>query len=138
MRSDLLNLGAVQKGLAAALVMAAFLGGVGLLGVMVSGEKEFYGETFINGVILVSLFCGGVVAGAKANAGGWRHGTFTGVSGGLITLVVMLALLPELFTWFEMVTRILAVSAAGAAGGIVGVNLPPLPRRDRQKQRYYG
>lgn len=138
MRSGLLAPGAVQKGLAAALVMAGFLFTLGLVGVMSSGGKEFYGETFINWVILISLFCGGIVAGAEANSGGWRHGMITGMSGGLVLLVAALALLPGLFTWYEAGLRLLLVSAAGAAGGVTGVNLPSMPRRGRQKQRYYG
>lgn len=133
-----LDLRSIQKGLAAAAVMAAVLLGVGLMYVMTSGEKDFYGETYINGVILFSFFCGSVTAGAKASVKGWQHGIVTGAAGNLAIMAVSLVLLPELAAWEEAVTGFLTSSAAGAAGGVIGVNLPPLPQRRRQRQRYFG
>ncbi|MFZ5639125.1 MAG: TIGR04086 family membrane protein [Bacillota bacterium] len=138
MHNEMLNLRAVQKGLTAALAIAVILLGTGIVIVIATGGREHYGAAFVNGMVLVSLFGGGVAAGAEANAGGWRHGIFTAVSGALISLTAIMAVLPELFTWLEVLLRLLAVSVAGAAGGIVGVNLPPLSRQRRRRQRYYG
>jgi putative membrane protein (TIGR04086 family) len=138
LHNEMLNLKAVQKGLAAALAIAAILLVTGITIVIATGGTDYYGAAYVNGMVLVSLFGGGVAAGAEAKAGGWRHGVFTALSGALISLTAIMALLPELFTWFEVLLRFLAVTVVGAAGGIAGVNLPPLQRQRRRRQRYYG
>lgn len=137
-RREPLDLKAVQKGLLAFLSIMVGVLAVGLVGVMLSDAADFRGEYFINGLMLVSLFCGGAVAGKQAAAGGWRHGIITGAVGGLLVLALALMMAPELFNWYEAVIKCLLLIAAGAAGGVVGVNLPPVARRRHQKQRYYG
>lgn len=138
MRKELLDLKAIKKGLLTALGLAGVLLGAALLVILVSETNDFYGENIINGIISLSLLYGGGVAGAKARVGGWQHGIVTGVAGGMLVLAIGQFMIPELFTWYEAVMRLSVLALAGAAGGIVGVNLPPLPRRNRHRQRYYG
>jgi len=138
MRNEPLDFRAVRKGLANALIITGALLGAGLLVIIMAEPGDFYGGTFVNGVILAGVLYGGGVAGARAKTGGWRHGMLTGAVCGIVVLAVGLAVVPELFTWYEAVTRLLVLALAGAGGGIVGVNLPPLPHRGQQRQRYYG
>ncbi|APC48155.1 TIGR04086 family membrane protein [Virgibacillus halodenitrificans] len=73
------------------------------------------------GIGLISLFIGGLVAGAKGKAKGWIIGGVTGLGFTLFTFLVQYLGYQQGFSLEQSIHHLAYISAA-VLGGIVGVN----------------
>jgi len=118
-----LDWAAIGRGLLLALVLAIVLSLFATLLLHFTSLSERLLPWITAAILLVSVFCGGGLAAARAGGKGLLHGLGVGLAFFVLMLVLGTLLFPGPATLMGVLEKLLLTVSAGALGGILGVSL---------------
>ncbi|PKM89359.1 MAG: hypothetical protein CVU87_05520 [Firmicutes bacterium HGW-Firmicutes-12] len=137
-RESILDIKAIWFGFTISLGVWFTTAVLGIIWLLLMGEGSYWYSAYIYILGIAGVMAGSFMSGTRATVRGWLHGLWVGVLLGMLGAIVILELMPYIYTWAGLGRLLLVWSFWGLFGGHMGYCFKERFGKEKGMQKHRG